>query len=443
MLRLRYYRETGQAAEAQKYETYLRETKQWRDDTPVADPGADARAAATKARVGGETWSQPEQPGFLLKALAALSSLGTAIPGLEAVQAKAASLATQLTDTPRSYTEALEILRSAQKTVPKPLRIAANIAGAAPLMAMLPGGPMASGALLGGAGEALSADPMSLTERGVRTAVGTAGGALVGRAGDKLVTSGKVLLSKNPASQVIAAKAARALSAKTMYDAALSSGQGKQATSAVQAYVAEPEIADIVSELQKTSQFANTPAHAPEMLDAIYKTLSDRAGTIKKGLEAVNPSRPNIGRFRGKDIESAQQRLLTALKTPDANVPAVMPTYENAVADYAKRSKDIAAMQKGYEAVTSKLSGTIPLFKNLDRKTPEAFAEWAKTASPSELDAAKRGILGATKEAFGQRGKTLAPGRRATAAASGLLRIADPNAGTLAQFGLLGLNSMR
>jgi hypothetical protein len=118
----------------------------------------------------------------------------------------------------------------------------------------------------------------------------------------------------------------------------------------------------------------------------------------------------------------------------------MMPTYRAAVNDFAKRTSEIGGLQKGYESVLSKLSQNIPSFKNLDRKTPEALAEWAKTATPAELAAARRGILGATQAAFKQGGKTLSPGRHATAAATGLLRIVDPNAGQLANLGLLSLN---
>lgn len=40
MLRLRYYRETGQDTEATQYEAYLRETGQWKDQAPAQSPAA-------------------------------------------------------------------------------------------------------------------------------------------------------------------------------------------------------------------------------------------------------------------------------------------------------------------------------------------------------------------------------------------------------------------
>ncbi len=120
-----------------------------------------------------------------------------------------------------------------------------------------------------------------------------------------------------------------------------------------------------------------------------------------------------------------------------------MPTYRDAVDDFARRSANMEALGKGVDALKGSLRETLPSSKDLMRKTPEAFAEWAKTASPDEVEMAKSGILGSTKLAFGLPGWTKPMGRRALRKAPSLLRSADPNDldSNLARYGLLGVNS--
>lgn len=447
MLRLQYYRETGQSGEAQQYEQYLRETGQWRETTNPRQAeyksgalakrmaGANARDAATLAE------EQANAPGYAQRLVTHVLNAAQGIPGVRAVEAAAGSLGSKFTDNPLSFSEARGLLDEQTGNIGGKTAAVEKMIGSVATLPFLPANPAVAGGLLGATNEALSADDMSLTERGVRTGVGAGIGALIGRYADKAVTGVRSALAKNPASEVLRMKAERSLSARQLYDKAMAEGNAKAATPAIQKFVNEPDIAEIVAELQATRPFKNVKADAPEMLDAIYKTLSDRSATIKKGLESITPNKPNIGRYRGADVKAAQGEALAAMEQPGGGLP-FMPSYREAVADFSQRTAELGGMQKGYEAVLAKVANNLPSFKNLDRKTPEAFAEWVKTATPGERAAAIKGLLGATKQAFGQPGKTLGPGRRAVTAATDLLRIVDPNAGRFANAGLLGINSM-
>jgi hypothetical protein len=278
-----------------------------------------------------EAQAVPET-GYLGRLVTHVLNAAQGIPGMEAFEAGAGALGSHLTSHPLSYQESLNTLRDQTGNIGGKTSVAEKAMGGLATLPFLPANPAAAGALLGGADQALNADPnQSLLERGTRTAAGAAGGALVGRYLDKAITAGSSLLRPTAAADVIGMKAARAQSAKEMYDLALNLGHSHEATQAVKDYVAEPEIADIVSELQKTKQFANVAPHDPAMLDAIYKTLSDRAAIVKKGLESVTPNRPNIGRFRGKDIASQQQGLLSALEAPGTKTTTtVIPAMETA-----------------------------------------------------------------------------------------------------------------
>lgn len=485
--------------------------------------GANARDAANVADEGAS------QPGYLERAATHVLNTAQGAPGVEAFEAGAGALGSKLTKAPMTYRQSLSSLRGSTANIGGKTSFAEHMAGALPVMAMLPANPAVSGAIVGGADQALSANPdESLAMRGAKTAGGAAVGAIAGKALDKGVTLARAALPKwaggagSSVDRMLQMQADRAQSAKTLYSSALAEGQGKEATPALQAYLAEPEIAERVAKLQELDPHKNLSPDSPEMLDALYKSFSDEAKAIKKSANTLDPSKVNLGRFRGQDIASKQGRLLKAMEAPgtkppltldvapetfetDPNIirghegidgppmsgplstytssppkpmgqalrdfpnnmgpsaaqgpagpafrmpmradklvspgvsietpgmtvqtapaermPPVMSSYRKAVEDFAQRSKEIDALQKGDQAALSGQSNSLASLKNRVRKSPTAFADWAKTASPDEIIAARQGVLGATKDALALPGKTFAPGRRTAGTAANLLRL--------------------
>lgn len=426
--------------------------------------GANARDAANAAE---EDASAPVGTmaafGHALGATAA--NLGEGIPGFEAAQAGVRSVASHVPNmsmqagmpivTPgpgaQSYSEALGDIRHETDKIPKGLKTVERIAGALPLIKVLPASPVAGGAALGALDQALAADPdISPMARTARTATGAVGGALAGKVGETLVTGARTLVSSSAATNVLKRLAAQALSARKIYGLALQQGQGKVPTEQVLKFVEQPDIAEIVGELQRTRPFQGVPAHAPEMLDAIYKTLSDRAAVAKKGLEALSPNRPNIGRFRLKDTKAAQSDLLDAMSGPKEqapfeferalrehspppppgfSIPATpppMPAYRTAVNDFAQHARGVEGVKRGYDAIRTATSNTLPRSANLTRTTPEALEEWARAADDAAKSAAGEGTIGGAKAAWrGLLGGKM--GRAALSRAPKVLRdIGDP-----------------
>lgn len=501
--------------------------------TPVSSLGAPDRA---------DTPAPPPRMSTFNKIATHVGNIGSGIPGVEAA---GAYLGSKVAGVP--YQEALRRIREQQDQAIGPkAKIVERMVGAAPLAAVLPGSPAVGGALLGGADQALSADPMSLTQRGVRTGLGAGAGAVTGKLLDMGTTAVKSFFTKDPATNIIARQADRAQSAKTLYDAARREGQQNEATSTIRAFLAEPEIASRVEALQGLDQFKNTPADSPEMLDALYKSLSDEAKAIDKGLAAQDPTKPNTGRYRQQAIGTLKQRLLNAMgapgtkpplklevapetysvepqvvnpgrepqtghmmdgtagrargdqaqvsvgpngqatavsprdvqgpagpafmlrgqprkvipgvdiQTPGMTIetapaeaqPPMMPSYRAAVEDFAKRTRDIKAVGTGMTASQAASSPSRPTFEQItsnNPQTPQTFAEWAKTATPDEIAAARQGILGDIKNSLSQPGKTFAPFRRASAKGAELLRSAPTEGQSitdlLQRLGLTSLNS--
>lgn len=502
----RYQAEQAAPATGSLYDQYKATQPKGRDYHAEFKSGALQRGIA-RANQGDQEVAAAEDQANAPTVSGALANLAHEIPGAEALQAGARSAVRG-----QSYGDAYKDIEQARDNLPMSAKIITGIAGAAPLAAVLPGGPVMSGALYGGAEQALSADPnRGLGERALRTAGGAAAGAVLGKAAEGITTAGRALLSSKTSTNLLAKEVARAKSAKQLYGAAMQEGQGKAATQAVQKYVQEPDVAEIVTELQQTTH-KGVAAESPEMLDAIYKTLSDRAATIKKGLESVSPNRVNIGGFRKEHVENLRKGLLDAMSekgtqttvtdvpaittaqspmkslresldafrgrsaeaarratggaqpntnpfsshasgetfaqrqaremlerggaesvvspslrgapgpktiTETVDIPAVMPSYKTAVADFAARSREMEAVRKGSDALRAKLSGGIPSGKNMTRTTPEAFAQWAEK-NAGDVPAATEGILGTTRMAL--TGNPTGAGRRALAAAPSLLR---------------------
>lgn len=372
---------------------------------------------------------QAPEPGYGERLATHVLNAAQGIPGMEAVEAGAGMLGSKLTDHPMSYKESLETLRGATGNIGGWTSAGEKALGSVATLPFLPANPAAAGAILGAADQALGASPESMLERGARTAGGAVIGGLLGKGADMLVTAPRALLAKSPAVNLLDRQAARAASAKQLYGAALAEGKTNPVTPEIQAWLAEPDIAEIVGELQKTRVFKGVPAESPEMLDAVYKTLSDRAATVKKGLMAVTPNKPNIGRHQAKDIAAAQAAGLTAMDP-------TMPTYRAAVKDFAQHKAAEDAVSRGYEAIRGKMADNLPSAKNLVRTTPEAFAKWAETAGPDESRAAVEGILGGLRAAAA---RSPLKSRKAFSVAPSLLRAAGdatakyaPRAGLLA-----------
>lgn len=510
--------------------------------------GANARDAANLADEQGSDAPSSTLGAFGQSLAATGANIAQGIPGMEAVEAGARSGVRSLASKvgigqPQSYREALSDIQGATNKIPTPLRVGEKIAGALPVAALLPASPALSGAIVGGADEALGANPdESLTERGVRTAAGAATGAILGKGLDKLATVGKALVPASmggagpTADRLLQMQADRAQSARALYGTALDEGQGKAPTQAIIDYINEPEIADRIAKLRELEPLKNLPPESPAMLDALYKSFSDEAKAVQKSAGALDPTKINLGRFRGQHIGARQSQLLDAMSAPGTETttvpapltaqspnpslrdaltnfrgragaavnrtdgpplsrdapwwrstvnetdplahdspfvtprpvpassgagetvaqklsrqalerhaaenvvsppltgapsattvttqtPPMMSSYPNAVNDFKQRSQSIDALQKGYEALRTSLADNLPTAKNLTRKTPQAFAEWARTATPEQIQAARQGILGGTRDALAQPGLTLAPGRRAAGNAAKLLRL--------------------
>lgn len=275
-----------------------------------------------------------------------------------------------------------------------------NVAGSLALTPIMPTNAATAGMIFGGADQALNNDPGSgLLARIGRGTAGAVGGRYAGKYIDRAVTAVRGAMAPAADAARNQLLADRAVEAKALYDRALSEGQGKTMPQAVRDWLATPDIAGIVAELKATRVHKNTPIDSPEMLDAIYKNLSDKGLVAKSKLAALVPRNANLGRIAQKDIALAKQEGLDAMS---GGYNAPMPTYEQAVARFNRASQGIDAFDTGFNAVRSEATGSLPSAKNLSRadKTNLSLWDWISGSSvhPMDREMAARGALGAIKQ---------------------------------------------
>lgn len=147
-------------------------------------------------------------------------------------------------------------------------------------------------------------------------------------------------------------------------------------TPEMNAFLNEPDIAAIADDLLKTRQFRGRTPDDPEVLDAIYKVLSDRQGTLRTS-QLANPK--NLGRIEGQDLASAKDQALDAIAGPRGPMPSMRP----AVTEFADESR----LKDAYE-------GGMQLFNKPEGEIRAAMAKM----TPDELDLFKRGAFDALLE---------------------------------------------
>lgn len=155
-------------------------------------------------------------------------------------------------------------------------------------------------------------------------------GARVGQRSRDALTRATGLSPQTTRAGVDDLVAERAANAKPLYDAAMDEGRTNMAPPILRSFLDEPPIQKLTNSLRELSEFQGVADDSPEMLDAIYKVLSDRHATIKAA-QVFDPD--NLGRFQKTDLESMKGRFLDAVSSPSAvDVPVPPPMVAQAPA---------------------------------------------------------------------------------------------------------------
>lgn len=389
MLRLQYYKETGQADEAKNYEAYLRETGQWKDSaSPQLTPRMRQLRAAERLRLNANDKdmadAETRTPGTMFAG--GVAALGRHIPGMEAVQAGARSAASHILPGPsQDYRTALNDIRGAEAD--NPMSGVIGLLGGGVASAAMPGSPAVSGAVYGGAQGLLAADPQSMGDRLTHTAVGAGIGGLLGKLIPSALTYGASKFKPTIDVQQLARDKVTSGVDAALYGAASKEGAGAAITPDVAKAFQNPLTKEYVGMVRNAPQFAG--ADEATVLREAYKLMSrDQGGhadfMARNGFDAAR-------QLKADAIGSAKKELLAASGS-------MMPSHPIAVTAHAQAMRTGEAGQNASDVTQRILTGAHIRGDNLPLKSPAQFADDIKSMSKDEALAALDMMLGRMKE---------------------------------------------
>lgn len=316
---------------------------------------ASKRKAAVPSPAAPVDMEAPE-PGYGERLATHVLNAAQGIPGMEAVEAAGGMLGSHLPgNQPMTYQESLNALRENTGKIGGKTRAAERMLGSVATLPFLPANPAAAGALLGGADQALSADPIKskndLVMRAGKTALGAGAGAVVGKTLDAAVTGARGLAADTPGEVALALKGLIRDADEQAYGTASREAFGRSGPtpSAVTRALAEKDIAPYVKEIRASRKFGG--ADDATVLREAYKLMSERQGLLTGRIKS-NDFKAGTS-LEQADLGLAKQQLLSAAETPETLVrPAV--------------TREVPAVSASVEPITTAQSPAPSLREALD-----------------------------------------------------------------------------
>lgn len=414
MLRLRYYRETGQDAEAKQYEAYLRDTGQYRD----ADPNAALHASYASGRLAKNNadknaaeqtgWWRTNIGGMVDAVLEAPETVAAGFPGASLLMSKGHSLlyGKPMSDVQRDINE---------RTSDIPY--ASAIGRGAGAYAAMSGGPAAlasGGAKIGGAiGGAMASAAKSLTSPAIggaalmgseqflnndqnqsllsRAGRGVAGGLFglgAGKLGEVLTTTARSVAAPSLGKAAEAIRSATRSADDALYGAAEQEGLLTPTTPQIQSALRDPAVAPFANIVRNSKKFAG--ANDATVLRETYKLMSEQS--VKRGGAMATATDFKAGTSLEKDeLDLAKRELLDA-------ADSAMPTFRKAVETHARNARINRAFATGANAGRREMSNTSIAGERLPKLSPVATRKTLDAMSQDEAEAFTKGVLGRTFE---------------------------------------------
>jgi len=355
--------------------------------TPTALPSA-SRGGLGKPRSAMERIEgQQALSGMIAAPAAALRD----VYGGEALQAGARAVARN-----EPYRQALSEIHAAEEETPDVVRKAMRVGGAGLATAALPGSPVAQGALYGGLSGLLQANPdAGVSNRLVGAGVGTAAGALGGKAAQLGGTMLQSVLGKTLGEQAVNANAVQRANDALAYGQAEAEGAAVGSTPAIRAVLNKPGIKEYADVVRQSETFKN--ANDATVLREAYKLMSEQS--VKRG-QVLAAGDFKAGTSLAKsDLDLLKTQMREATQEPGVDIPAGMPSFPAAVAQHAQAKAEQKAWEMGADAAKRQMLQTSLEAKNQGKKSLEGVLESLKGLPLNEAQAFLQGVLGRAREA--------------------------------------------
>lgn len=147
---------------------------------------------------------------------------------------------------------------------------------------------------------------------------------------------------------------------------------------AVSSMYQNPLVEQAAAHVRKLGRYRAMAPDDPRFVDEVFKTLSDQKMMFGKRIEgATGPV--NFVRASRQELQDAQDEILRA-------ADQMMPTYRNAVTEFARSEAMKRAFMRGYNAVRGTMTA-----KGMLKTSPEAFENWVARQKPDVAQTARQG----------------------------------------------------
>lgn len=356
---------------------------------PQTMPQRPVRPDASDTSRQGQGVSDLEAMGQMVANTAAAPM--QVIPGAEAVQAGVRSVVRR-----QPYREARADIEAAKLPAAMALPLQAPVALAT---GRIPLSPAKAGALFGGASQALDADPdISAGDRGMNTALGAAGGAIVGKVADAGTMLFRSAKSQRPDQIDDALRRERTDAGRVNY--AQVDAEARQAPTtipAVRNLLNRPDIKPFADIVRNSRKYANAGDAA--VLRVAYQIMGKQQRGLRQWMKANGYDATRS--IQADDIASAKQDLLSA-------ADPVMPSLRPAVAEHARRSGEISALGTGVDAADRAMFAPVSWTK-LGSKSRAAYVREIRDMPREEQRRAVQGAVARARERVAIRPNSVSP----------------------------------
>lgn len=236
----------------------------------------------------------------------------------------------------------------------------------------------------------------SLTETAKSAGLGAVKEAALEQVGNIVGIAGKAMASPKRDALLLSQKAARGAEAGPAYEAFKRLGDLPQ-TQALADVMQTPAVQQAFnSVLSESTILRKLPITDARVLDAVYKRIGNKTWAKSANFQELTDTRKAL--LEAINDAAVQKMTTQAAADPQAIAALLSTPYKTPVSAFARGSGVMDATIRGAKGLrTATRGGTAPE-KTVMEYGPTALAEWAKTATPEQKEAAIQGVYAQLKE---------------------------------------------
>jgi hypothetical protein len=236
----------------------------------------------------------------------------------------------------------------------------------------------------------------SITETAKAAGTGAVKEAALEQVGNIFGIAGKAMTSPKRGALLLGQKAARAAEAGPAYESFKALGdlpRTQALTEVMQTPAVRQAFNSVLSESTTLRKLSITDAR---VLDAVYKRIGNKAWAKSANFQELTDTRKAL--LDAINDAAVQKMTTQAGSNPQAIAALLSTPYKTPVSAFARGSGVMNATVRGAKGLRTATQAGGASEKTVMEYGPTALAEWAKTATPEQKEAAIQGVYAQLKE---------------------------------------------